>query len=83
MSARDWSAPEGYYWRAHNSDLYEMFKAIPFYSLHIGVDKFFHKTEGGWNEQGYILEVVIDLLMIGLIGFETRRVIRKRSRSLH
>jgi hypothetical protein len=83
MSARDWSAPAGYYWRAHNADLYESFKLVPFYALHIWVDKFFHKAEGGWNEQGYVLEVVIDVLMLGLIGFELRRARWRRARRLH
>jgi hypothetical protein len=83
MSARDWSAPAGYYWRAHNSDLYEMFKFVPFYALHVWEDTFFHKTGGGWNDQGYILEVVIDVLMIGLIGFEVRRGLPNRARRLH
>ncbi len=79
LSARDWSAPQGYYWRAHYSDLYEAFKLVPFYSLHIWVDKFFHKEGGGWNTQGYVLEVIVDVLMIGLIGFELNRMRRNRT----
>jgi hypothetical protein len=78
ISARDWSAPAGYYWRAHNSDLYETFKGVPFYSLHVWVDKFFHKEQDGWNQQGYVLEVAIDVLMIGLIGFDVRRTRERR-----
>ena len=72
LSVRDWNVPAGYYWRAHNADLYEMFKIVPFYALHIWVDKFFHKEEGGWNEQGYLLEVIIDTVMIILLWVEWR-----------
>jgi hypothetical protein len=70
MSARDWN---GYYQRAHHSDLYEMLKVVPFYSLHIWVDAFFHEEEGGWNTQGYVFEVVVDIVMLAVIWIEWKR----------
>jgi hypothetical protein len=70
MRVRDWN---GYYRRAHHSDLYEMLKVVPFYSLHIWVDEFFHEEEGGWSTQGYVLEVVVDILMITMLWVEWRK----------